>query len=112
LVKELNWEKLLTGAQVTALMYGLVVHEASKHDIDVRKGDINEVKEIIEGANQIKVKHVRPLMRKPRNSKAPTESIVIFTEYIKEANACINNGLYMGRRILHIERYAPQYQIK
>jgi hypothetical protein len=93
-------------------MYGLVVHGAPKRDVDVRNGDINEVKENIESANQIKVKHVRPLMCKARNPEAPTESIVIFTEHIEEANACINDGIRMGRRILHVERYAPQYQIK
>jgi hypothetical protein len=112
LIKELNWEKLLAGASVTVPMYGLVVHGAPKYNIDVRNGDINEVKEKIESANQIRVKHARPLMRKPHNPKAPTESIVIFTEHIEEANACINDGLHMGRRILHVERYAPQYQIK
>jgi hypothetical protein len=112
LVKELNWEELLTGAQIAVPMYGLVVHGAPKHDIDVRNGDIKEVKENIESANQITVKHARPLMRKPRNSEAPTESIVIFTEHIDEANACINDGLRVGRRILHVERYAPQYQIR
>jgi hypothetical protein len=72
LVKGLNWEKLLAGAHVTAPMYGLVVHGAPKHDIDVRNGDINEVKEKIESANQIRVQHVRPLMCKPRNPEAPT----------------------------------------
>jgi hypothetical protein len=112
MVKELNWEKLLAGASVTVPMYGLVVHGAPKYDIDVRNGDINEIKENIESTNQIKVKHVRPLMRKPRNPSAPTESIIIFTEHPEEANKCINDGLRMGRRILHVERYAPQYQIK
>jgi hypothetical protein len=112
LIKELNWEKLLAGASITVPMYGLVVHGAPKYDIDVRNGDIKEVKEYIENANQIKVKYVRPLMCKPRNPEAPTESIVIFTEHLEEANACINEGLRMGRRILHAERYAPQYQIK
>jgi hypothetical protein len=51
LVKELNWEKLLTGAHITVPMYGLVVHGAPKYDIDVRNEDINEVKEKIKSAN-------------------------------------------------------------
>jgi hypothetical protein len=54
LVKELNWKKLLKEAPVTVPMYGLVVHGAPNHDIDVTNEDISEVKEYIESVDQIK----------------------------------------------------------
>jgi len=111
-IKDLNWEKLLGGANTISPVYGVVIHGAPKYDIDTRKENPRDVKEKIKAADEFNVKHVRPLMRKPRNPNAPTESIVIFTEHAAEANACINNGLRMGHRIFPAERYAPQYQIR
>ena len=111
-IKDLDWEKLLGGAHTILPMYGVVVHGAPKYDIDVRSEHIDEVKEKIETANAVRVKHVCPLMCKPHNPEAPTESIIIFMEHAEEANASINNGICLGNRIFHIERYAPQYQIK
>ena len=112
LIKELDWEKLLEGVHTMSPMYGVVVHGAPKYVINVRNGNIEEVKEKIQLVNNIKVKHVRPLMRNPRNPQALTESIIIFTEDAEEANSCINNGLRLGGRIFLAERYAPLYQIK
>ena len=111
-IKDLEWEKLLAGAKLTTPTYGVVIHGAPKYIIDVRNDNIDEIKETIELVNEVKVEHVRPLMRKPRNPQAPTESIVIFTKDAEEANRCINEGLLLGGRNFLAERYAPQYQIK
>ena len=52
-------------------------------------------------------------MKRPRNPNAPTQSIVISFKSAKEADDCIEMGIYIEHRYYAIaERYIPQSQIK
>ena len=58
------------------------------------------------------VKRVAALRKRTRNPDAPTQSIVIFFKYPKEADECIDMGINIGFRHHAAERYTLQCQIK
>src|SRR5436305_11735596 len=100
----------MKGASIVKPTYGVVVHGVSKSDINPT--DQSDAKAALETNNNINVNRVAPLIKKPRNSEAPTQSIIIFTENSKEGNDLICEGLRVEDRYYAAERYASQCQIK
>jgi len=108
-LQNIKWEDM-EGASIVKPTYGVVVHGVSKSDINPT--DQSDAKAALETNNNIKVNRVAPLIKKPRNPEAPTQSIIIFTENPKEGNDLICEGLRVEGRYYAAERYAPQCQIK
>jgi len=80
--------------------------------IDARNDTQEQMKRLLETANMIKVKRVSPLMKKPRNPSAPTQSIIIITECPKDANDAIVDNIRIEGRYYVARRYNPQHQIR
>jgi len=107
-VRHINWEETLGGVTVVKTEYGIVLHGVPKRFME----HIEELVAEIERANQIKVKRIAPLIKNARNPDAPTQSIVIFTESLEEANKCIDDQVIIEGRLFGTDRYTPQCQIK
>lgn len=73
-----------------------------------------DIKERIEYTNyeNIAVKRVTSLRRHARNPNTTTQSIIIFTECLKEADEGILNRMNIEHRHHAVKRYIPQCQIK
>src|SRR5436305_15022333 len=100
----------MKGVSIVKPTYDVVVHEVSKSDIN--STDQSDAKAALEINNNIKVNRVTSLIKKLRNSEAPTQSIIIFTENSKEDNDLICEELHIEGRYYAAERYASQCQIK
>lgn len=111
-VQELKWESILDGATTLKPAYGVVIHGVPKCEIDTTTQNQEEIKTRLENINNIKVTRTVPLMKKARNTSAPTQSIIVFTEHPEEADNCIMDGVRIENRIYPAERYTPQCQIR
>jgi len=111
-IQELKWESILDGATTLKPAYGVVIHGVPKCDIDTTMQNQEEIKACLESINDIKVIRTTPLMRKVRNTNAPTQSIIVFTERPEEADYCIIDGVRIENRIYPAERYVPQCQVR
>jgi hypothetical protein len=91
-LQQLKWELIFEGATQVKKSYGVVLHRVPKKNLDL--ADQTQAKHELEGSNTLKsISRVTLLMRKPRNSTAPTHSIVIFLDNAKEADRCISEGI-------------------
>jgi hypothetical protein len=111
-VREVNWEAALQGGTVVKTTYGIVMDGIPKQYINPETQSQEEMKTCIEANNDIEVKRVICLRKKPRNPNALTHSIVAFTECPKEADHCIEHGVRIENEIFAAKRYTPQCQIK
>ena len=121
-LREIEWEKTIAGVTLASREYGVVLHGVPIDILDARTTPQQDMKELIQQSNNIRVKRIAPLTRKPRNPSAPTQSIVIFTNSPNEANKAIEDGLRIERKNEETQemegndyeprRYYPQYQIK
>jgi hypothetical protein len=114
-LRSIDWRKVFEGVSVVEKLHRVVFHGVSKYDIDFARDKPEEIIAQIRGANSedISVERVEPLMKRPRNPAAPTQSIVISFKCPKEADNCIEMGIHMGHRHYAIaERYFPQCRIK
>jgi hypothetical protein len=121
-VRSLRWKEML-GATVAKPAYGVVIHGVSKEDMDPRANGFNmqDAADQIEGHNPfkitekqvipVKVTRISPLMRKPKNPRAPSQSLVVFTEDRAHADHLILRGVRIGGRIHSAHRYMPQHQL-
>ena len=103
--------------------YGVVLHGVPIDIFDSRTTPQQDMRELIQKTNNnIDVQRVSPLMKKPRNPSAPTQSIIIFTHSPEKANAILTDGIRLEKmndetnemegRKYYGERYKPQHQIK
>ena len=114
-LRSMDWKQAFEGIDVAETLYGIVIHGVSKHDIDFTKSEPEEIMARIRDGNseEITVERVTPLRRRTRNPNAPTQSIVIFLKSSKQADVCIEMGIYVEHRYYAtVERYIPQCQIK
>ena len=87
------------------------MHGVAKEAVKLK--DQEQAKAAIEARNSVKVIEVVPLVRKPKNPAAPTQSIVVFTESSDEANDLIRNQMRLETgRIHNAERYIPELQLR
>ena len=111
-LSKINWKEL-GGARMLKTTYGVVIHGIAKSDINPDTQKQEEIKDIMEELNNIKVIKVATLTKRIKNAEAPTHSIVILTNSPEEANNIINDGLKtQDGRIHEAKRYIPQCQIK
>jgi hypothetical protein len=111
-IQKLKWESILDGATTLKPAYGVVIHGVPKCEIDTTMQKQEEIKACLESINDIKVTRTTPLMRKVRNTSAPTQSIIVYMERPEEADNCIMDGVRIENRIYPAERYVPQCQIR
>ena len=123
-LQKIDWEKAIApGVTLASQEYGVVLHGVPINVLDARTASQQDMQELIQKTNnKIEVRRVAPLMKKPRNPCAPTQSIVIFTSSPKEANAVLTSGICLERmneethekegRTYDTERYNPQHRIK
>jgi hypothetical protein len=114
-VRSMEWKTIIEGAKTIETTYRAVVHGVSKYDIDFEKDKPEEIIARIQNSNseEITVERVEPLMKRPRNPNARTQSIIITFKYSKEADDCIKTGVHIeNRHYAIVERYIPQSQIK
>ena len=99
-LRSMDWKKAFEGVDVAETLYGIMVHSVSKHDIDFMKDTPEEIAARIRGDNSesITVERVTPLRRRTRNPNAPTQSIVILCKCPKQADDCIEMGIYIEHR--------------
>src|SRR2546423_6941782 len=109
----MDWKKIFGGSEVIKPQYGVVIHGASKLDVNFGTQRPEEIiKRIGELNDKINIKRVVPLRKRTRNPNAKAQSIIIFTEDPTEADAYIDQGIYIGEQCHAAERYMPQCQIK
>jgi len=107
------WKAAFGGSEVIKPQYGVVVHGASKLDVNFDTQKPEEINKQIGDLNEtVNVKRVAPLRKRTRKPNAETQSIIIFTEDPAEADRCIDNGIYIGEQRHAAERYMPQCKIK
>jgi hypothetical protein len=116
-LKKLDWSKYAPGTAPIEPQYGIVVHGASKLDVPLNLAThVTEehVNREIEMTNlkRFAIKKITPLRKYAKNPEAPTQSIVLQLSSPEEADECIMNGIIIGKRLHHVEKYMPQYQIK
>ena len=114
-VRSMEWKKIIEGASIIETIYRVVIHGVSKYDIDFEKDKPEEIITRMRSSNseEITIVRVEPLMKRPRNPNARTQSIVISFKCPKEADDCIRTGIHIENRHYAItERYIPQSQIK
>jgi len=116
-LRSLDWKEALEGGNIIETLHRVVIHGVSKYDINFDKDTPEEITARIQGVNSEKTKttaeRVEPLMKRPRNPNAPTQSIVISFKCPKEAEECTEMGIHIEHRHYAItERYIPQCQIK
>lgn len=121
-LREIEWEKTITGVTLAAQEYGMVLDGVPINILDARTASQKDMRELIQRTNNINVQRVALLTRKPRNPNAPTQSIIIFTNVSKEANEAIEDGIRIEikneetheivGRLYAAKRYNPQHQIK
>jgi len=111
---KLDWETNFNGATLVRLIYGIVMHGVSKKDIEFEHDTQEEIKSKIEHSNleTIKVTKVTPLRKRTKNAAAPTQSIVLSTLNLTEANECIIYGINIEYRHYTAEQYVPQCQTR
>jgi hypothetical protein len=116
--KELSnapWNSYITGLSTIKPTFSIVIHGASKQDVNLEDGTASDdTMREIETTNlkRFTINKITPLRKHQRNPEAPTQSIIIQLSSPQEANECIHNGIYIGRRLYPTEKYMPQYQIK
>jgi hypothetical protein len=121
-VRSLRWKEML-GATIAKPAYGVVIHGVSKEDMDpcVHGFSMQDAVDQIESHNPfqviekqvipVKVTRISPLMRKPKNPRAPSQSLIVFTEDRAHADHLILRGVRIGGRIHSAHRYMPQHQL-
>ena len=123
-LRQVDWETAIApGVTFATQEYGVVLHGVPIRFFDARTTPQQEMREFIQKTNNnIDVQRVSPLMKKPRNPSAPTQSIVIFTSSPEKANAILTDVVRLEKmnEETHIvegmdyvpERYNTQHQIK
>jgi hypothetical protein len=114
-VRSMKWNEIIEGASIIETTHRVIVHGVSKYDIDFEKDEPEEIITRIRNSNSegITIVKVEPLMKRPRNPNARTQSIVISFKCPKEADDCNRTGVHIENRHYAItERYIPQSQIK
>jgi hypothetical protein len=115
-LKEVDWSGFASGAVAIKPQYGVVIHGASKADVPFNGNHVTEenINREIETTNlkRFTIKKITPLHKYSKNPDAPTQSIVLQLSSPDEADECIMNGIFIGMRLHHVEKYMPQFQIK
>jgi len=116
-IKNMDWTKYAPGTTPVKPQYGIVIHGASKLDVPIDATTLvteEHVNREIETSNlkRFMIKTITPLRKHTKNPNAPTHSIVLQLSSSEEADECIMNGIFIGRRMHHVEKYMPQYQVK
>jgi hypothetical protein len=114
-IRSMDWSKVFEGANTVETMHRVVYHGVSKFDIDFEKDKPEEIIERIQGANseELMIVGVEPLLKRPRNPNAPTQSIIISFRCPKQADNANEMGINIERRHYQIsERYIPQCQLR
>ena len=111
LLRELNWETVLGGASLVISTFGVLIHGAAKKDIANANQEAIEELEIMNNVPPGSIAHIKPLLRKPKNAEAPTQSYIVAFKCPKTANQIIQRGMHVGHRHHYPERYIPQSQI-
>ena len=114
-LRNVPWNSYITGLSVVKPTYSVVVHGASKLDVNLENESTTEyAKKEIETTNlkRFTINKITPLRKRQRNPSAPTQSIVIQLSSLEEANECIRDGIFIGQRLHQVEKYMPQYQLK
>jgi len=110
-LQKFNWEAL-EGATVIKTTYGVLIHGVPKQVINPGEQSQEEAKAALEENYGIKAVRITTLMRRIRNPKAPTHSIVVFMETPEEADSLINDGFRGPDRYYYPVRYMPQCQVR
>jgi len=107
---DLKWKKAHKGMAIVKPQYGIVVYGVPKYDINPGTDNQDDMKNCIENASSksLTVNRVALLKKQPQKPDATTQSIVIFSESAKEANACIIDGVNIEHRYYYSERYLLQ----
>ena len=115
-LKKMDWNQFASGAALIKPRYEIVIHGASKEDVSFNSSHITEDHTIreIETTNLkgFKIEKITPLRKYARNPNAPTQSIVLQLNSPEEADECFMNGIFIGKRLHHLEKYMLQFQIK
>ena len=102
----------ILGATAVKPEYGVVVHRASTSYLDLNNQ--KQAKEYFKEKNgkDLQITRITPLLRKPRNPDAPSQSVIVFVEEAEQADNLIRRGAKVGHRQLGAQRYTPQAQLK
>src|SRR5277367_4332249 len=99
-LRGMDWKRDFEGVSVVETVYRVVYHGVSKFDIDFEKDKPEEIIARIRDSNseELTIKGVEPLLKRPRNPNAPTQSIVISFKCLKQADNCMEMGINIERR--------------
>jgi hypothetical protein len=109
------WSRILYGAEMQRHQFGIVVHGVPKKDLnlDSPENQIAAAKAIGKVNSITNFTRAAPLIRKPKNTNAPTQSIVIYTISPAVADYVITRGIRIGdQHYPSPKRYTPECQIK
>jgi hypothetical protein len=114
-IRSLRWKEML-GVTIAKPTFGVVVHGVPKTAFNPRQKNFNAeaaIKELEKRNPTVKVLRVTPLLRKPKNPNASTQSVVIITEDRNHADHLIVHGTKVddSERGLTTQRHMPQHQL-
>ena len=113
ILRNTKTENIANGVTIAERMFTIVIDGVSKYDVDFKKDKQEDLCSRIEYANcgRIKIHGVGPLLQRPRNPDATTQSIRIDTKSADEADDAMEYGIVIGSRIYRARRYTPECQV-
>ena len=112
-LRNTKMENIANGATIAEQMFTVVIDGVFKYDVDFKKDKQEDLRSRIEYVNcsRIKIHGVEPLLQRPRNPDATTQSIRIDTKSADEADDAMEYGIVIGSRIYRARRYTPECQV-
>ena len=95
--------------------YRVVVHGVSKFYLDLNNQEQAKAYFKEKNGKDLQITRITPLLRKPHNPDAPSQSVIVFVEEAEQAEQADNlvrRRAKVGQRQLGAKLYAPQTQLK